>query len=119
MLTPRDLIKSAELAKAIEHSPKRTAELKQYYGCLMEALNSVHVEDEQDGLCLIEAIARVLAHAVGGLPDKQRFGALTYVAARAEMLRPSFALSGALARLSVEGDELVKLADLGLEELDI
>lgn len=71
-----------ELAREIEGSPARLAEVKRHYEAIIGALNESHVDGEQDALCVFEAVSLATAQLIANFPDDARVGVVNYILAR-------------------------------------
>lgn len=86
----------AALAKGLD-DPVRAAEVRRHFKALNHALNHSHVNGEQDGLCVFEAMALMLGQLTGALSPKERSDFLAYVMVRADQFAPMFSGAGKAA----------------------
>lgn len=85
--------------------PVREAEAVRYHQALLKALNETHEHGEQDGIAVMEAMARVLAQLTAGGTPCVADGFVTYVARRATELRQHVIKVGAQADHKIIGKE--------------
>ena len=87
--------------------PRRAAEVAKHNTALFAAMNgSVDLLGEQDALCAFEAVAVLLGHMVGNMPERAARGMLVYVGQRAAYHAGYSRGAGSAAPFKVSQDDI-------------
>lgn len=90
--------KSHELFESIVAEPARAADMERYYLAVFKALNETHDDGEQDALCVVAGIGKMLGQLVGGLDERTRHGVLIFAMGVAKSYAVPMAEQGSAAR---------------------